>query len=104
MEGLIFGLLSAAILAVCGAMYRMIRKLYGEFSGLKDSQRNQIKMQIVSIYESSCTRGYVTHMELETCNRLHDSYLTLGGNTYVSALINHMNNDLQVKGQEIPTH
>lgn len=104
MEGFIFSILSAATLAICGFIAKQMKKLNSEFNELKVSQRNQIKTSIVQTYETAKDRGHITPLELETVNRLNDSYKSLGGNTYIQALINHMNNDMDIDGDPIPDH
>lgn len=66
------------------------------------SQRNQLKAQIVEIYERAKDRGYITYMELDTLNRLADSYFALGGNHYIHAVVKKANNNMPVGGEEIP--
>lgn len=71
----------------------------------KSVARNDVKSHIVSVYERCVDRGYITPMELETVNRLNDSYHnTLNGNTYIHVIIRQMNNDIPVKGIPIPEH
>lgn len=73
-----------------------------EHAALIESQRNQLKAQIVEIYERAKDRGYITYMELDTINRLADSYFSLGGNHYIHAVIKKAN-AMPVGGEEIPT-
>ena len=54
-----------------------------EHEALLESQRNQLKADIVRIYEAAKERKYITYMELDTLNRLADSYFALGGNHYI---------------------
>ena len=77
--------------------------LLEEHETLMESQRNQIKAQIVSVYQIACSRGYITPMELDTVNRMADSYFALGGNHYIHALVAKMNHELPVVGEPIPT-
>lgn len=68
---------------------------------LVESQRTQIKNTIVHIYETSRERGFIYATELEVANRMADCYFKLGGNSYISAIMKHLNNDFEVLG-EIP--
>ena len=68
---------------------------------LLESQRNQLKASIVALYERAVERGYVTPMELDTANRMADSYFELGGNHYVHAVIARLN-EIEIRG-EIPS-
>ncbi len=80
-----------------------IDALMVEHEALVESQRNQIKSQIVNIYQVACAREYITPMELDTANRLADSYFTLGGNHYIHAIVKRMNKELPLIGDPIPT-
>ena len=73
-----------------------------EFEVLKKSQQDQLKAAIVDKYEVVQERGYITPMSLETVNRMADSYFALGGNHYIHALMNHMNDGMEIKGIPIP--
>ncbi len=41
-------------------------------------------------------------MELETANRLFDSYRKLGGNSYIEVIMHDMNNNMEIVGMPIP--
>lgn len=96
------GLISAATLAVATWLVKQLKELATDFATLKESQRNQLKNTIVHVYEVSEERGYITPMELETCNRNADSYFDLGGNNYVHAIMYRLNNDMPIRGGAIP--
>lgn len=89
-----------------------VKELKDDVKYLKESDkdnksvlRNDVKSHIVSIYERCVDRNYITPMELETVNRLNDSYHnTLDGNTYIHVIVRQMNNDIPVKGVPIPEH
>lgn len=97
--------LSAIVIAIITIVARkMVKILNGfkdEFAELKESQRNQIKAQIVQLYEDVNVRGYITHMELETSNRLADSYFRLGGNNYIHAVMGRLNS-MALRGEKLP--
>ena len=78
-----------------------LAQLIVEHGILMESQRNQLKAQIVRIYERAKERGYITHMELDTMNRLADSYFALGGNHYIHAVVKKAN-AMPVGGEAIP--
>lgn len=96
------GLISAATLAVATWLVRQLKQLTVDFAALKESQRNQLKNTIVHVYEVSEERGYITPMELETCNRNADSYFALGGNNYIHAVMYRLNNHMEIRGGAIP--
>ena len=103
------GVSVAALLAVTKHFNSVIKDFrkrnhdfHNEFNELKESQRNQIKAQIVQLYSTCVARGHITFMELETVNRLADSYFKLGGNNYIHALMDKLN-DMPVKGEHLPT-
>lgn len=82
-----------------------IQKLLNDNADIKQTLRNDVKSHIVSLYERCLDKGYITPMELETVNRLNDSYHNvLNGNTYIHVIVKQMNNDFPVKGAEIPEH
>lgn len=98
--------LPAIISAVClGLMSWVAVKVSNtlkELSVLKESQRNQLKADIVAMYEKVTERGWITPMSLDTVNRMADSYFALGGNHYIHALVEHMNHDMEVIGKPVP--
>lgn len=98
--------LSGVVIAIITVSVRKLMKVLNgfrsEFTELKESQRNQIKAQIVQMYQIANYRGYITHMELETVNRLADSYFALGGNNYIHAIMDRLNN-MSIRGESIPT-
>lgn len=96
------GVISGISLAVVAWIARQLSKLAKRFGALEKSQRNQLKAQIVAVYECSKERGYITPMELETVNRRADSYFDLGGNHYIHAVMKRLNEDMEIKGEEIP--
>ena len=98
------GLGLAAMICACKYFSGVIKDFRSEFNELKESQRNQIKAQIIAIYNNAINRGFITHMELETANRLADSYFALGGNNYIHAVMDKLNNEIPVRGEPIPVH
>lgn len=89
--------------------HKALLEVKGDFESYKQehealivSQRNQLKAQIVEIYERAKERGFITYMELDTLNRLADSYFALGGNHYVHAVVKQAN-ELPLGGEEIPS-
>lgn len=93
---------SAATLGIAGCAARRIaafmRVFEAEHRALVDSQRNMLKGAIVDRFERAEERGFVTQIELESANRMYDSYRQLGGNHYVKALIGQMNR-MDVRGE-----
>ena len=93
---------ATSITCFCRWLYKLVKSLMAQFEELKESQRNQIKDQIVNKYEYSKKRGYITYMELETLNRLADSYAKLGGNSYLAAIVERSNKEIETRGESIP--
>lgn len=92
---------------------KAIKALSSNMDSVKSVLRNDVKSHIVSIYERCIERGQeqgieygcITPMELETVNRLNDSYHnTLSGNTYIHVIVDQMNTKMTIKGTEIPEH
>lgn len=83
------------------SMKETIEEMAAEHKALTDSQRNQLKSQIVGIYLAAKTRGYITPVELDTLNRLADSYFELGGNHYIHTIVRRANHELQIVGESI---
>jgi hypothetical protein len=85
-----------------GEMVAELRKFQSEHRLLMETERNDLKSHIVAIYERAKERGYITPMELETANRLFDSYRKLGGNSYIEVIMHDMNNNMEIVGMPIP--
>lgn len=85
------------------AMAAQFEAFMGEHKLLMDNARNDNKSHIVAVYEKAKERGYITPMELETLNRLFDSYRNLGGNSYIEALMHDANNGMEIVGMPIPS-
>ncbi len=85
-----------------GEMAAELRKFQSEHRLLMETERNDLKSHIVAIYERAKERGYITPMELETANRLFDSYRKLGGNSYIEVIMHDMNNNMEIVGMPIP--
>lgn len=68
-----------------------------------DSQRTQLKAQIVDIYQQAKNRGYITPMELDIVNKLGENYFELRGNTYIGAVIKRCNEEIEIRGEGIPS-
>lgn len=85
-----------------GEMVSELRKFQAEHRLLMETERNDLKSHIVAIYERAKERGYVTPMELETANRLFDSYRKLGGNSYIEVIMHDLNNNTEIVGMPIP--
>lgn len=82
-----------------------VDKLSNDNEDIKSTLRNDVKSHIVSVYERALERDYITPMELETVNRLNDSYHNvLKGNTYIHVIVRQMNNQMTIRGTEIPEH
>lgn len=96
------GLISTVTIAVLSWIATRVNKLMSEWEVLRESQRNQLKAAIVDLYERSVERGYITPMELDTLNRMADSYFALDGNHYIHAVVRRANEDLKLKGEAIP--
>lgn len=95
-------IISAVCLGLMGWMSSKVAGMLKDFAVLKQSQQDQLKAAIVDKYEQVQERGYITPMSLETVNRMADSYFALGGNHYIHALMNHMNDGMEIKGIPIP--
>lgn len=96
------GIFSAVTVGLLSVITVRIKNLTKQWDVLRESQRNQLKASIVSAYEHASERGYITPMELDTCNRMTDSYFALGGNHYIHAVIKRLNEDVEIKGEPIP--
>lgn len=95
-------IVSAVTLGIAGYVAKrvmaFIRRFEVEHRALMESQRNQLKGSIVDRFERAEERGYVTQIELESVNRMYDSYKELGGNHYIKALISQLN-QMDVRGE-----
>lgn len=95
-------IVSAATLGIAGYVARRVASFMKRFEvehrALMGAQRNQLKGAIVDRFERAEERGFVTQIELESANRMYDSYKQLGGNHYIKALISQMN-QMDVRGE-----
>lgn len=66
---------------------------------IQEATRNDLKAHIVSLYQRCLDKGHITAMELDSMNRMADSYFALGGNHYVHAIVRHCNEDMEVRGE-----
>lgn len=95
-------IISAATLGVVAYMAKSFKAFMGEHRLLMDNARNDNKSHIVATYERAKARGYIAPIELESLNRLYDSYKKLGGNSYIEALMHDANNNMPIVGTPIP--
>lgn len=95
-------MISGVSLVVVAWIARKVSGLIRRFGTLEESQRNQLKADIAELYERSGERGYITPMELDSANRMADSYFALGGNHYIHAVLHRMNENMKIKGEAIP--
>ena len=94
----------ALITGIAALVKKNFSKLKGDFDSLKRSQRQQIKAQLVATYETCVRKGYITPMELDTSLRLFESYVDLGGNTYIETLVNRLKTEMPIEGEHIPDY
>lgn len=95
-------IISAITIGVLSWVAARVNQLMKEWEILRESQRNQLKAAIVDLYERAKERGYITPMELDTLNRMADSYFALGGNHYIHAVVKRANEELDINGEPIP--
>lgn len=94
--------ISSITVAVLSVVANRIKQLSAQWDVLREAQRNQLKAAIVDLYERTKERGYITPMELDTLNRMADSYFALGGNHYIHAVLKRANDELEINGEPIP--
>ena len=95
--------IATVTLGLVAFIAKSLKTLMGEHKALMEAERNDIKAQIVAIYERAKERGYVTPMELDTANRLYDSYEDLNGNSYIGAIMHDLNTNVEIVGMPIPS-
>lgn len=79
-----------------------VKHIKSEHLALVESQRNQLKSSIVRTYEESVNRDCtITHLELETLIRRFESYVELGGNSYIATLVKKAE-EFTITGQPVP--
>ena len=103
LSSIISGISVAAILALTRYLRAQLNIMHADFYALKESQRNQLKSSIVRTYEEADKQGFILATELETMNRRYDSYKQLNGNSYIGALMDRANHQIEVHG-ELPPH
>lgn len=102
--------LGGAIVWAARKVAKTVSELVDEFKQfleehrlLMETERNDLKSHIVATYERSKERSYITHFELDSINRLFDSYKKLGGNSYIEAIVHEMNYDMEKVGMPVPS-
>ena len=105
--GILATLISSITLAIVTWFSRKLSKFIHEFQeehkALVESQRDEIKGQILAIHARAMERGYITYIELDYVNEKYPHYKNLHGNTYVPDLVKEMN-QLPKKGEPVPIH
>ena len=96
-------ILSTAVIAMVSSMRKQFNAFMDEHKLLMETERNDLKSHIVAIYERAKDRGYITHYEVASVNRLFDSYRKLGGNSYIEAIVHEMNYDMPKVGMPVPS-
>lgn len=90
MPSLISAVSVALITVVSKRLTRMVRDTQADWAILKESQRNQLKNQIVVRVEAAQERGSITPYDLESVMRMAESYYGLGGNSYIHSVIKRL--------------
>lgn len=96
-------MISVVTLGFVAHLAEQFKGFVNEHKLLMETERNDLKSHIVAIYERAKERGYITHMELDTVNRLYDSYKKLGGNSYIEAIVHEMSYAMRKVGMPIPS-
>lgn len=83
--------ISVAVITLVG---RRVTKLADDtrqdWTVLKESQRNQLKSQIVVRYQEAQERGFIRPWDLESITRMAESYYRLGGNSYIHSIMDRL--------------
>ena len=103
LPGIVSGATLAIVTWMARAVMRELKAFREEHRLLVEAERNDLKAHIVAVHERATERGYITPMELESTNRMADSYFALGGNHYVHAVMSRLNGQMPVHGEEIPS-
>lgn len=98
MPALVSGLTLSIVTVLAAFVWSQLKGFRKEHKTLLDAMKNNTKANIVNTYERASERGYITSIELDSVNRMADSYFDLGGNHYIKALVCRCNDDLEIKG------
>lgn len=79
-----------------------IQKVVALLKTLAESQRNQIKTELVNKFREVEMRGNIDPYELDCFNRGADSYFALGGNHYIHTLVARVNKEIPIVGEKFP--
>lgn len=90
LPSMISGVGVALMALVSKRLTRMVRETREDWAILKESQRNQLKNQIVVRAQEAEERGWITPYGLESVMRMADSYYGLGGNSYIHAVVKRL--------------
>lgn len=100
-------IISGITLLIVGWLSRKLTKFIREFQeehkALIESQRDEIKGQIIATHARAKARGYITYEELEYVVDKFSHYENLHGNTYVDWLVSNCE-AMELKGDPIPEH
>lgn len=85
--------------ASVAAMAELVGASNAMIAVLQEATKNDLKAHIVALYQRCLDKGHITAMELDSLNRMADSYFALGGNHYVHAIVKHANEDMEIRGE-----
>ena len=64
--------------------------VFKEYDGLKNGLKSLLRNEIVRIYETYFNMGYCPSYMKENVNEMYKNYHKLGGNGYVSSIVNEI--------------
>lgn len=86
-DGAVAYVITTTVGAVIGALAMLVKKHHDESVGLKESQRYLLKDRITQACQHWLAVGYCPIYNREVIVEMTDSYHKLGGNSFISGLV-----------------
>ena len=87
---LIFGLISAGLLAGFKMVSTRLKKLKAESDAQREGMQALLRDRVISAYDKYVARGYILVRELENVMAMYDAYHALGGNGTITRLVDEL--------------
>ena len=87
---IVFGLITAGILALYKRLSTKIHKQFNDQKALRDGTLALLRSEIIHNYDKYMERGWIPIYGVENIDELSNSYFRLGGNGAVSKIIQEL--------------
>lgn len=73
------------------------KELKSEMTKQSEALKASLRNSILNLYYKCLAKGYITTFELQNVSELYANYKSLGGNSFISKVVDIMTNTLPVK-------